>query len=207
MTLEELLDAPDNEWSRHLSLVPAAAPISKPTPRAVLKRIWSITSIVLAIGACVFWAMFLRPQSLGGPAAYVLVSGKSMNPLYHTGDLILVRRRASYHVGDIVAYRVPKGDAMAGAQVIHRIVGGNGSKGFVVQGDNRTAPDVWRPKVSDIVGSATLQIPQAVVVLQFLRSPLLLGLLAASFVFVFLLTGDKKEKEQEQDPEPAPPLS
>jgi hypothetical protein len=41
-----------------------------------------------------------------------------------------------------------------------------------VQGDNRTAPDVWRPKPSDIVGSATLQIPHAVVVLQFMRSPL-----------------------------------
>jgi hypothetical protein len=94
---------------------------------------------------------------------------------------------------------------MAGSQVIHRIIGGNATRGFVVQGDNRTAPDVWRPKPSDIVGSATLQIPQAVVVLQFMRSPLLLGLLAASFVFVFLLTGGKKKSEQ--DPEPVSPRS
>jgi Signal peptidase I len=93
--------------------------------RAVLKRTWSIGSIVLLIVACAFWAMFLRPQSLGGPAGYVLVSGHSMNPLYHTGDMILVRRHSSYTIGDIIAYRVPKGDAMAGAQVIHRIVGGN----------------------------------------------------------------------------------
>jgi signal peptidase I len=146
--------------------------------------------------------MFLRPQSLGGPAAYVLVSGKSMLPLYHTGDLILVRHKQTYAIGDIIAYRIPKGDAMAGAQVIHRIIGGNATHGFVVQGDNRTAPDVWRPKPGDIVGSAELKIPQAVVLLQYLRSPLLLGLLAASFVFVYLLTGGKKE----QGAEPAPPL-
>jgi signal peptidase len=73
---------------------------------------------------------------------------------------------------------------MAGAQVIHRIVGGNAEQGFVVQGDNRTAPDVWRPKPADIVGAKALRIPSAVVVLQFLRSPLLLGLIAACFVFV-----------------------
>ena len=211
VSLAELLEEPENAWTRELSLVPPASAITIPAFRSALKRTWEVVSILLVIAACVFWAMFLRPQSLGGPAGYILVSGHSMNPLYHTGDMILVRHHDTYKVGDIIAYRVPKGDAMAGAQVIHRIVGGNGSKGFVVQGDNRTAPDVWRPKVSDIVGSATLQIPQAVVVLQFLRSPLLLGLLAASFVFVFLLTGGKKEKEeekeQEQDPEPAPPLS
>ena len=111
--------------------------------------------MLLVIGACMFWAMFLRPQSLGGPAGYVLVSGKSMEPLYHTGDMILVgAARELREVGDIIAYRVPKGDAMAGAQVIHRIIGGNATHGFIVQGDNSTAPDVWRPKPGDIVGSA-----------------------------------------------------
>jgi len=178
-------------------------PVPGTSLRNALKRAYEIASIVLVIGACVFWAMFLRPQSLGGPAGYVLVSGKSMLPLYHTGDLVLVRRRQSYHIRDIIAYRVPKGDPMAGAQVIHRIIGGDATRGFVVQGDNRTGADVWRPKQNDIVGSESVQIPHAVVVLQLLRSPLLLGLLAASFVFVYLLSGGKEE----QDPEPAPQLS
>ena len=201
--LSKLLDEPETPWSREISLLAPAPAHNRPSLRAALKRAWSIASILLAIGACIFWAMFLRPQSLHGPAAYVLVSGKSMEPLYHTGDLILVRSRDTYKVGDIVAYRVPKGDAMAGSQVIHRIIGGNATHGFIVQGDNRTAADVWRPKPSDIVGSAWVRIPQAVVVLQYLRSPLLLGLLAASFVFVFLLSAGKKEPEAE----PAPPAS
>jgi signal peptidase I len=193
-----------NSASSSVALVAPTVSIRKPTLRVALKRAWSIASMVLLLAMCVFWAMFLRPQSLGGTAGYVLVSGHSMNPLYHTGDMILVEHHSSYRVGDIIAYHVPKGDPMAGLQVIHRIVGGNATHGFIVQGDNRTAPDVWRPKNTDIVGSAALQIPQAVVVLQFMRSPVLLGLLAASFVFVFLLTS---KKEEEQDPEPDSPLS
>jgi len=144
-------------------------------------------SYALLLGVVLFWAFFLRPQSLGGPAGYVLVSGHSMLPRYKTGDLVLVEHKASYHVGEVIAYHVPKGDPMAGAQVIHRIIGGDAERGFLVQGDNRTAPDVWRPKPADIVGAKALRIPQAVLVLQFLRSPVLLALLAACFVFVRVL--------------------
>jgi signal peptidase len=164
--------------------------------RASVKRTWEMVSIVLVIVACIFWAMFLRPQSLGGSAGYILVSGQSMEPLYHTGDLILVERSSTYAVGDIIAYRVPKGDPMAGAQVIHRIVGGNATRGFVVQGDNRTAPDVWHPKQVNVVGAAQLRIPDGAITLRYVRSPLLLGLLAASFVFVYLLTGGKKKGDE-----------
>jgi len=200
-SLAEVLPESDGMWSRELALVaPPAGGVGPTSPsrrRRALGRAWTVASALLVIGACVFWALFLRPQSLGGPAGYVLVSGHSMNPLYHTGDMIVVERRSHYRVGEIVAYHVPKGDPMAGAQVIHRIVGGDATHGFVVQGDNRTAPDVWRPKPKDIVGSAALQIPQAVVVLQYLRSPLLLGLLAASFVFVHLLGGAKTERRPE----------
>jgi len=154
-------------------------------------RAASLAAVVLAL---VFWALFLCPQSLHGRAGYVLVSGHSMLPRYHTGDLVLVERKSSYHVGDVIAYRVPKGDPMAGAQVIHRIVGGDATHGFLVQGDNRTAPDVWRPKPSDVVGAKAFRIPNAVLVLQFLRSPILLALLAACFVFVRMLGSESKPK-------------
>ena len=172
------------------------APVAAPARRATLTRVLNAAGLAITIAAVVFWAMFLRPQSLGGPAAYVLVSGKSMLPRYHTGDLVLVERQSHYHVGQVIAYRVPKGDAMAGAQVIHRIIGGDAKHGFVVQGDNRTAPDVWRPKPADIVGAKAMRFPQAVIVLQYLRSPLLLALMAASLVFVRVLgfSGDEKPK-------------
>jgi signal peptidase I len=155
--------------------------------RAAFAQANHVAGIALVILVFLFWAAFLRPQALGGRAGYVLVSGHSMLPRYHAGDLVLVERQRHYHVGEVIAYRVPKGDPMAGARVIHRIIGGDGKHGFVVQGDNRTAPDVWRPKDGDIVGAKALRIPNAVLVLQFLRSPVLLGLLAAALAFVHLL--------------------
>ena len=164
--------------------------------RGAFERTNKVAGISLAILVCLFWAQYLRPQSLGGNAAYVLVSGKSMLPRYHTGDLVLVEHHSAYHVGELIAYRVPKGDPMAGAQVIHRIIGGDATHGFIVQGDNRTAPDVWHPKPRDIVGAKALRIPNAVLILQFLRDPIFLGLLAACFVFVqVLLRGDRKTEE------------
>jgi signal peptidase I len=152
--------------------------------------------IAIAILVVLFWAQYLRPQTLGGNASYVLVSGQSMEPRYHTGDLVLVLRRRSYHPGQLIAYRVPKGDPMAGAQVIHRIVGGDAKHGFIVRGDNRTAPDVWRPKPVDVIGAKAVRIPNAIVVLQYLRSPIFLGILAAAFVFVHVLAagGGPREK-------------
>jgi signal peptidase len=175
---------------------------AEPRPRrATLTRVANAAGLLLVLASIVFWAMFLRPQSLGGPAGYVLVSGKSMLPRYHTGDLVLVEKRAHYHVGEVIAYHVPKGDPMAGAQVIHRIIGGDAQHGFVVQGDNRTAPDVWRPKPSDIVGAKVMRFPNAVVVLQFLRSPLSLALMAACFVFlrVLLRTGEDADEQGKDD--------
>jgi signal peptidase len=181
------------------TVVAVEEPSTEPARRRVtFSTVLNALGLVLAIAAVVGWALFLRPQSLGGPAAYVLVSGKSMLPRYHTGDMVLVEHKSSYHRGEVIAYRVPKGDPMAGAQVIHRIIGGDAQHGFLVQGDNRTAPDVWRPKPSDIVGVKTLRIPNAVSVLQYLRSPLLLGMLAACLVFVRVLGfgGDKVKAER-----------
>ena len=161
------------------------------------KRIGQALSYLLVAAVVLGWAFVLRPQSLGGPAGYVLVSGHSMLPRYHTGDMVLVERHSSYHVGEVIAYHVPKGDPMAGAQVIHRIIGGSPKTGWIVQGDNRTAPDVWRPKDADVVGAKAVRIPNAVLVLQFLRSPVLIALLAACFVFVFALDRADEDSEEE----------
>lgn len=163
--------------------------------RAPFDRANKAAAVAIVVLVCLFWVQYVRPQSLGGNASYVLVSGRSMLPRYHTGDLVLVERRGSYHVGDVIAYRVPKGDPMAGAQVIHRIIGGDAKHGFVVKGDNRTAPDVWRPKPADIVGAKALRIPDAIVVLQFVRAPFFLALLAACFVFVQVLVSDDDKSQ------------
>jgi signal peptidase I len=195
--------SPSAPRPRHLGAVPAPAPepaeigspalVEAPAPAEAgaqglpRRRSARVGKAVLAVAALATWLWFLLPQAVGGRAAWVLVDGTSMLPHYHTGDLVLVERQSHYRIGQVIAYRVPRGDPMAGAEVIHRIVGGDALHGFVVQGDNRTAPDVWHPTPHDVVGRKLLRIPHALVVIQLLRSPLLLGLLAAAFAFASVL--------------------
>jgi signal peptidase I len=170
-------------------------------PPHVAVRPWlphakAITAIAaqFVLVAALLW--FCLPQRLGGRADWVMVSGTSMLPHLHTGDLVLVERRSSYHVGEVVAYRVPKGQVGAGYTVIHRIVGGSGRTGWRMKGDNRTAPDLWYPKNRDVVGLELLRIPHAWFVLRLLHMPILLALFAgfAAF-FTIVFAGKGKEAE------------
>ena len=160
--------------------------------RPALRRVRSalLWALVLAIAAV--WTVALRPQFLGGPTAVVLVSGTSMEPSLKTGDLVLVHRRPSYRVGDVVAYRVPRGSVGAGQVVIHRIVGGSAEAGFVVRGDNRGTDDQWRPKPADIVGTHWADVPTGNRAFAALRSPIVLAVLAAGFVFVLVACGSSR---------------
>jgi signal peptidase I len=150
-------------------------------PRLLHAKALAAIAAQLALVAALGW--FCLPQTLGGRADWVMVSGTSMLPRLHTGDLVLVEHQASYHVGEVIAYRVPKGQVGAGYVVIHRIIGGNGRTGWRMKGDNRTAPDLWYPTDHDVIGSKLLRIPDAWFVLRVLHMPLLLGLFAGFAVF------------------------
>jgi signal peptidase I len=154
-----------------------------------LRAAWHWGRWALVATLVVFWFVALRPQALGGPAGFALVSGTSMVPTMHTGDLVIVHERDRYRVGDVIAYRVPKGDPAAGAQIIHRIVGGSAKTGFVVRGDNRTSPDIWHPKPKDIVGSEWVHVPRAGRVVSIVHTPVFLGALAASIAVFWIVAG------------------
>ena len=151
-------------------------------PRAALRpRLSHAKAVALVAAQLAFVAMllwFCLPQTFGGRAGWVLVSGTSMLPHLHTGDLVLVEHQSDYRVGEVIAYRVPKGQVGAGHVVIHRIVGGNGRTGWTMQGDNRTAPDLWYPTNHDVIGANQLRIPDAWFVLRVFHMPILLALFA-----------------------------
>ena len=123
------------------------------------------------------WAFLLRPPFLGGPASYVIVSGHSMEPTLYTGDLVIVHERDEYVVGDMVAFEIE-----GGSQVIHRIVGGSASEGFVLQGDNNDWQDQWRPTPDQILGSEWVHVEGAGNWLSWLQRPMNLGLVLAGIV-------------------------
>jgi signal peptidase I len=143
-----------------------------------------------------FWAVALRPPDLGGATDYVVVAGHSMEPTLHTGDFVVVRRRARYRRGDVIAYRVPRGEPGAGALVIHRVIGGSARTGYRVQGDNRRLPDLWRPRPADIAGRMRVHVPQLGRRLAALRTPGGFAAVAAALVFLLLeIPGTRRPRE------------
>ncbi|MBV9097874.1 MAG: signal peptidase I [Frankiaceae bacterium] len=146
---------------------------------------------VLLIAALGLLAM-MWPQSLGGDVAYVRVDGHSMDPTLHLGDLAVVRHQSSYRVGDAVAYRIPKGEFGTGAMVIHRLVGGNGTTGYVTRGDNKTINDEWHPKTADIVGKVRYDVPGFGTDMAALTKPMNLGGLVAALTVAMMLLPSRR---------------
>ena len=150
--------------------------------------------MALALALMVAWLLLLRPQLLGGPAAYVIVSGASMEPALAHGDLVVATKKDSYRAGDVVAYRVPKGEPGEGALVIHRIVGGSARVGYLTKGDNRKGRDLWQPRPSDVLGSESVRVPRAGLLLSFMQTPMGLAMLAGLATFLFVSAGRKRER-------------
>lgn len=144
--------------------------------------------VVVTAGLLVAWFFLLRPESLGGPATYVMVHGQSMEPTLSGGDLALVRQQDEYRPGDVVAFRVPQGEPGEGGMVIHRIAGET-PEGFVTQGDNREEPDSWRPTGDDILGGVWFSVPAGGRFVYLLRQPLILGSVVGGLGMLSVLSG------------------
>jgi signal peptidase len=145
-------------------------------------------SLLVFAALVVGWLVLLRPVSLGGSASYATVSGKSMEPRLHTGDLVIAHAQSSYAVGEVVLFRIPAGQPGEGSLIVHRIIGGDATSGFIVQGDNKDAPDPWRPKGSDIIGRSWLELPGSGNALLTLRRPIVLASVLGGLAALLVLT-------------------
>lgn len=135
------------------------------------------SNLTLIFGLIIIWAAF-APSKLGGQTSYVMVNGISMEPRYHTGDLVIIRKAQTYKIGDVVTYR----DAEMGAYVIHRVIGTDQGQ-FVIKGDNNSWIDAYQPTQDEIIGKQWIYVPGAGRVTQWFRKPINLSLA------VFLLGG------------------
>ncbi|MGB2695498.1 MAG: signal peptidase I [Dehalococcoidia bacterium] len=172
----------------------------------MVRFIRTLLLAALVTALAVAWYRVLAPSFLGGPAEYVTISGESMEPRFSSGDLAIVRKQESYGKGDIIAYRVPKGEPAAGYLVIHRIVGGSEREGFLTQGDNREEPDLWRPTSDDIVGTSWFSVPLVGRGLLFMRYPLPLAALAGGFAAFLVFTGAPRRRRDDA-PEALAPVA
>ncbi|MFI5889190.1 hypothetical protein ACIA5D_03615 [Actinoplanes sp. NPDC051513] len=127
-----------------------------------------IVAAILGMAAIGAWAVMT--ERIG----YVVTSGTSMNPVYYQNDLVFVAKADSYHVGQIAAYH----GSIPGQRVLHRIIGGNGSAGFVLKGDNNESIDPLNPTTDEMIGRAVLHVPHGGIWLKPLLGPSGLGMLS-----------------------------
>ena len=136
----------------------------------------------------VVWLLF-APIQFGGQAAYVIVAGNSMEPRLHRGDLVIVRQATDYQIGDIVTYRHPEI-----GPIIHRIVAQEGNR-FVFKGDNNAWIDSYLPIQAEFIGKFWLHVPSAGRIIEQLRTPWAMALLAA-VLGVMVVTSVKGDQTQ-----------
>lgn len=166
-----------------------------------MRRLIGVLVVVLLLGTWWFW---LRPEALGGSTSLVTVTGASMEPGMHTGDLAVVRKNDDYAHGDVIAFRVPKDDGSRGSVVIHRIVDGDPETGFRMRGDNNDFYDPWRPRTEDVTGELLLHVPGAGRVVMTLADPLVAGAVFAALTAFVIVAGGGRDENDEMKAEVTP---
>jgi signal peptidase I len=132
-----------------------------------------LATLALLIAAGVGWFYF-APIKIGGQSRYVVTSGISMEPHFHTGGLAIVRPVSNYRVGEIVAYW----STLLHTVVLHRIIARDGNT-YVFKGDNNHFIDPVRPTRSELLGKLWLHVPHFGRVLEMLHTPVAAALLCA----------------------------
>jgi signal peptidase I len=136
---------------------------------------------VAAVAAAICAWFFLAPPLLGGSTTYVVTRGISMQPKFHTGDLVLLRGRPSYSVGQIVAYHSDDLDRT----VMHRIISFDGTH-YRFKGDNNDFVDTSEPTRSELIGGYWLRLPKIGLAIAWLAEPAHVPVVLALALLLFL---------------------
>ena len=152
-------------------------------------------AVLIAAVAVIVW-----PSQLGGPGTLSVVSGHSMDPTYATGDLIYAWT-GTPRTGDIVVYSPGPGLG----RVVHRVVGGNATDGYVMQGDNNSWQDPYQPTGDDVLGIVRVHIPTAGKFASILNSPLTwAAVILIGLGLIMWPTSPASSEQETQDCEPHP---
>ena len=122
--------------------------------------------LVFILGALALSLFLLAPAQLGGSTTYTSTVGDSMEPMFHKGDLALIRPVSTYKVGDVVLYESP----VLHRPVLHRIIViQNGH--YFFKGDHNDFVDPGYATRNELLGKLWVHIPKAGNALSFIGKP------------------------------------
>jgi signal peptidase I len=161
---------------------------------------WTTRRSLALLGTIAIWLIaaidlwFIWPSTLGGATSFVVVSGKSMEPTYFSGDLVIARKMEA-SVGDVIVY-APQ--SLGGAQIVHRIIGGNAEDGWVMQGDNNNFIDPFEPTGDEVKGVVVVHYSDIGRVTALMLNPIFwAALILAGVVLLVWFSGDDCDDDEE----------
>jgi signal peptidase I len=155
-----------------------------------------VTIIAVAAAAWLFFA----PTNIGGSTTYVVTSGISMEPHFHTGDLALVRPTDHYRVGEVAAYH----SSLLHVVVLHRIIAIRDGR-YTFKGDNNNFLDPVRPTRAQLIGVLWVHFPQGGRVLKAIHSPITAAILCGFVALLLLGTGETRRRRNRRRSGSRPP--
>jgi signal peptidase len=155
---------------------------------------------VLWWAVVVLLAYFAWPLQWGGGTTWVVVKGTSMQPNFHTGDIVIARKDSHHEIGDILVYRVPEEYMGAGKLIMHRLKAIREDGTYVIQGDNRDTPDAFIVGPQDVVGVERVHIPRVGTFMRLLSNWWFISGLVALFALVRLWPERPEEQAGPEEP-------
>lgn len=121
------------------------------------------TSLAVVAAMLVVWAV---GPGADGPlgVSTVVISGSSMEPTLHDGDLVVVRHDGSPSIGNLVLFD------LGGGLVFHRLAAGDPAAGWRTKGDGNDFLDRWVVHGDDVRGRIWFEVSGLGYVVQWLRS-------------------------------------
>jgi len=138
--------------------------------------------VLLVVG---WW--YFAPTKIGGTTRYVVTKGTSMEPLFHSGDLAVVRPTGQYKVGEIVAYW----STLLHTVALHRIIAIHDGH-YTFKGDNNHFIDPTRPTRSQLLGKLWIHVPHGGVWLNLFHTPVVAAVVCA-LLGLFLVFGFREQ--------------
>jgi signal peptidase I len=143
---------------------------------------------------------FLVSKVLTSFITITVVSGESMLPTYQDKDIVVTIKQDNYAIGDPVVYQPDTLDCEQ-CHIIHRIIDGNGTDGWITQGDNNARVDPWQPTNEEVRGVVVAHIqtpePLHIIYVPQLWFTILSGIILLFFIDVFYHYWKQSHEEDE----------
>ena len=165
-----------------------------------MKKIWRLICRVFVIGLVsvfigydvyLFNATYICKQSLPMPfgVGHAIIMSGSMEPTISVLDVVVIKRKSTYEIGDIVTYQA--GDVL----VTHRIIEKSGNI-YITRGDANNAKD---PVIhqEQILGYVVKNIPNIGGVLLFLQKPI--GMVCIMLVLLVCMEISFRKTKEEKN--------